>query len=60
MLCSFRLLNQRQNVQFYLFSNITAAGNFTDGAVIAKSPVLTLTNPNEPTGGHLAYTNTSG
>eukprot|EP00891_Asterochloris_glomerata_P006762 jgi/Astpho2/6762/fgenesh1_pg.00103_%23_1_t len=57
---TFRLLNQRQDVQFYLFSNITAAGNFTDGAVIAKSPVLTLTNPNEPTGGHLAYTNISG
>ena len=44
----FQLLNQRANIQFLFFSNLTSVGNFSQSEVIAASPVIALANPNEP------------
>ena len=44
----FQLLNQRADIQFLFFSNLTAAGNFSQQQVIAASPVVRVANPNEP------------
>ena len=52
----FSVLNQRKDVVFILFSNISHDGNFSRAEVIATSNVLHLQNPNEPTQGHLALT----
>ena len=45
---TFQLLNQRADIQFLFFSNLTSAGNFSQEQVIAASPVLAVANANEP------------
>ena len=57
---SFTLINQRQPVAFALFRNISQAGNFSEGAIVARSPIIKFANYNEPTQGHLALTGTAG
>ena len=49
----FRLLNQRSNLVFMLFSNISRDANFSSAEMVATSNILRLRNPNEPTQGHL-------
>lgn len=44
----FQLLNQRADIQFLFFSNLTSVGNFSQQEVIAASPVVAVANPNEP------------
>lgn len=54
--CSFQVLNQRQPVVFALFANVTRAGNFSEEAIVARSPVIHFASYDEPTQGHLALT----
>ena len=54
--CRFRLINQRQDMVFKLFRNISRAGNFSAEDVVATSPVISFASYNEPTQGHLAMT----
>ena len=54
--CRFRLINQRQDMVFKLFRNISWAGNFSAVDVVATSHVISFASYNEPTQGHLALT----
>ncbi|KAK9800257.1 hypothetical protein WJX73_008466 [Symbiochloris irregularis] len=56
----FRLLNQRQNVVFMLFSNISRYGNFSSAELLAESKPVRLLDANEPTQGHLALAKEQG
>lgn len=60
VMCRFRVLNQRQDLIFKLFSNISQSGNFSDADVIATGKLVRIDNANEPTQGHLAMTSTIG
>lgn len=53
--CRFRLLNMRQAVRFVLLRN-----GFEFPTPAAHSQQITVANPNEPTGGHLALTGQQG
>lgn len=62
MPCRFQVLNQRYPVFFVYFSNISSTFTtfvYTSTKVIAVSPTIAVT-PNEPTQGHLSFTNTTG
>lgn len=70
LLRRFKMLNQRQPAIFYYFRNLTskpvdvsegaAPAGFTQAGISAKSPVLNLAEPNEPTQIHMSLTNVSG
>ena len=56
------MLNQRYPVFFAYFSNISSTFTnfvYTSNKVIAVSPSIAVT-PNEPTQGHLSFTNATG
>ena len=64
------MLNQREDMIFYYFRDLynpsvdvtesEAVPGFTSAGVSAKSPVITLAQPNEPTQIHMSLTNVSG
>lgn len=57
---TFNLLNQRQNLVFRYFTNVSASlGGFSNLTLAGESPVVTLANPNEPLHGHLSLNNDS-
>lgn len=66
----FQMLNQREDMIFYYFRDLynppvdvtesEAVPGFTSAGVSAKSPVITLAQPNEPTQIHMSLTNISG
>lgn len=67
----FYMMNQRQPAIFYYFRNLTGENpidvsesedppGFTNAGVTAKSPVLYLAAPNEPTQIHMSLTNITG
>jgi hypothetical protein len=53
---SFRLLNQRQDVSFLFFYNVSRITKFGSNNLMAASANITLTNPNDPQHIHLAMT----
>ena len=58
----FQVLNQRYPTFFVYFSNIQSNGvsnSYTSSKVIAVSKAIAIT-PNEPTQGHLSFTNITG
>ena len=60
--CRFQVLNQRYPVFFAYFSNISSnfvSMVYTSKKVIAVSAPIAIT-PNEPTQGHLSFTNITG
>lgn len=67
---SFRMLNQRQDAIFYYFRDLynppvdvtesDEVPGFTQAGVSAKSPIISLAEPNEPTQIHMSLTNVSG
>lgn len=52
----FNLLNQRQDVQFYLLGGVNATTGFASNLTLAKTAVITNAAPNAPEQGHLALT----
>lgn len=57
--CSFNILNQRQDLAFYFFSNLSMTNGFSNKTYVGRSAQnLTLANPNMPLHGHLALTST--
>ena len=64
------MLNQRQDMIFYYFRDLynppvdvtesNPVPGFTEAGVSAKSPVITLAEPNEPTQIHMSLTDVSG
>ena len=60
--CRFQVLNQRYPVFFAYFSNISSnfvSMVYTSNKVIAVSQPIAV-QPNEPTQGHLSFTNITG
>ena len=71
--CRFKVLNERAPLIFLYLRNVTVGTNgtiewdetdapsgFQDTDVVAASPVLDLSAPNEPTHVHMSYTDTEG
>ena len=54
--CSFNILNQRQDLAFFFFSNVTASTGFSNLTYVGRGSNLTLANPNLPLHGHLSLT----
>lgn len=54
--CSFLLLNQRQDVVFIVFQNISQHQGFEESEVVARSKIIKNAIPNQPFGAHLALT----
>ncbi len=54
--CSFLLLNQRQDVIFMVFQNISKHQGFDMSDMVAQSSVIKNDIPNQPFGAHLAMT----
>nr|QOL01233.1 putative extracellular protein TR9_041a [Trebouxia lynnae] len=54
---NFNILNQRQDLAFYFFSNLSMTNGFGNKTYVGRSAQnLTLANPNMPLHGHLALT----
>ena len=60
MVCRFRLLNQRKDVSFLLFYNVSLTTKFGMGNLLARSAPIGLNNPNDPQHVHLALGVTEG
>lgn len=62
MLCirRFRLLNQRRDVAFLLFYNVSRTTKYGTGNLMATSAPIRITNPNAPLHVHLALGPTEG
>ena len=62
-ICRFQCLNQRYPIQFVYFKNITSGpypfSGYTSPKVVAFTAPIAV-NPNEPTQGHLSFTNITG
>ena len=56
----FRLLNQRKDVTFMLFYNVSRTTQFRTGNLLASSAPIRLNNPNDPQHIHLALGVTEG
>ncbi|KAK9918496.1 hypothetical protein WJX75_004496 [Coccomyxa subellipsoidea] len=57
---TFRLLNQRKDVAFMLFYNVSRTTQFRTGNLLASSAPIRLSNPNDPQHVHLALGVTEG
>ncbi|EIE21772.1 Metallo-dependent phosphatase [Coccomyxa subellipsoidea C-169] len=57
---TFRLLNQRKDVSFLLFYNVSLTTKFGTGNLLARSAPIGLNNPNDPQHVHLALGVTEG
>ena len=60
IVCRFRLLNQRRDVAFLLFYNVSRTTKFGTGNLLASSAPIQLRNPNDPQHVHLALGVTEG
>lgn len=58
--CSFQLINQRRDVVFALFYNVSRITGYSNANLIAKSASLKLLDPNDPQHIHLALSQTEG
>lgn len=58
--CRFRLLNQRRDVAFMLFYNVSRTTKYGTGNVMATSALIRITDPNAPQHVHLALGPTEG
>ncbi len=57
---SFQLLNQRQDVAFLFFYNVSRTTKFSSFNLLGRSPNITLSNPNDPQHIHLALSQNEG
>ncbi len=57
---SFKLLNQRRDVAFLLFYNVSQATRYSSANLLARSAAITLRDPNAPQHIHLALSQAEG
>ena len=58
--CSFQLINQRRDVVFLLFYNVSRSTGYTTRNLLARSAPLKLLDPNDPQHIHLALSQIEG
>lgn len=59
-MCRFQLINQRKDVAFLFFYNVSRTIKFGSGNLLARSADIRLHNPNDPQHIHLALGVTEG
>lgn len=57
---SFQLLNQRQDVAFLFFYNVSRFTIYSKNNLLGRSANITLSNPNDPQHIHLALSQNEG
>ena len=58
--CRFQLLNQRHDLAFLFFYNVSQSSRYSSANLLGRSVNITLRNPNDPQHIHLALSQNEG